>query len=600
MSDHDERTIDPVQLLVMANRIDGITREMTNTLVRTARSTTLAVRDFSTSISDVNHQLFAAPEGIPCHVYGSGLLCETMAEYHPDFQEGDAFLHNDPYLGNSHPADHTILVPVFFEGEHVFTTCIKAHQADCGNALPTTYMPKAIDVYAEGALIFPCVKIQEDYQDVGDIVRMCQKRIRVPEIWYGDYLAMLAAGRVGEQRIKEFCQKYGLETVKRFQREWLDYSERMADAEIRKLPKGTVHGETALDPFPTLPDGVPMQVDIAVDPEAGFVHVDLTDNIDCTPAGINLSESTAINCGVTGVLSVLNSKPEARNVTVPNNAGAFRRIPVQVRENCVVGIPRHPSSCSMATNTVADRCLGMVYSSMSQLGDGIGLAEPCFGSGPYQGVVSGYNRKRDEPFVLQIFSGTAGGPAGPQSDGWLTFLIANAGGMAYFDETEVIEQKYPFVVWDSYVRIDSEGAGRQRGAPGNVCVYGPLPDQNAIEVHYSLDGMITPPKGVRGGGGALGNEVRLQGPDGSERHLPDMVGEQIVDSGERLISLSTGAGGYGDPKTRDPQAVLTDVAEGYVTPERARAIYGVALAGDASKVETLRIDEAATAALRSR
>ena len=170
--------------------------------------------------------------------------------------------------------------------------------------------------------------------------------------------------------------------------------------------------------------------------------------------------------------------------------------------------------------------------------------------------------------------------------------------MAYFDETEVIEQKYPLVIWDSYVRVDSEGAGRQRGAPGNVCIYGPLADENPIEVHYSLDGMITPPKGVRGGGASLGNECWLQLPDGNKQHLPDMVGEQKVSSGERLISLSTGAGGYGDPKTRTPQAVLTDIVEGYITPDRAHDIYGIALSGDPAKVETLTVDEKATATLR--
>ena len=124
--------LDPVQLLVMANRVDGITREMTNTLVRTCRSTTQLARDFSTSICTAQAELLTAPEGIPCHVYGSGLLCEALADLHPDFQEGDAFLHNDPYLGNTHAADHTILVPVFWEGEHAFTCCVKAHQVDCG------------------------------------------------------------------------------------------------------------------------------------------------------------------------------------------------------------------------------------------------------------------------------------------------------------------------------------------------------------------------------------------------------------------------------------------------------------------------------------
>jgi len=46
--------------------------------------------------------------------------------------DGDAYLDNDPYGGNTHAADHTFMVPVFFEGEHLFTVCAKAHQADIG------------------------------------------------------------------------------------------------------------------------------------------------------------------------------------------------------------------------------------------------------------------------------------------------------------------------------------------------------------------------------------------------------------------------------------------------------------------------------------
>src|SRR5882757_9413749 len=148
-------SIDAVTLGVMANRLDGIVREMTNTMVRTARSTTMAARDFSCSVTSAEHEMVSCPEGAPVHVYGSSLLSAAMARVHPEFAPGDAFLSNDPYDGNSHAADYTILVPVFFDGEHVFTALAKAHQADCGNALPTTYSPTAIDVYNEGALIFP-------------------------------------------------------------------------------------------------------------------------------------------------------------------------------------------------------------------------------------------------------------------------------------------------------------------------------------------------------------------------------------------------------------------------------------------------------------
>ena len=114
---------------------------MTNTLLRSARSAVLNRRATSRArIVTADNELLASAEGLPVHVIGSEFLAEAMTELHPDLADGDAFLHNDPYLGNTHPADHAILVPVFVDGEHLFTAVAKAHQADCGNALPTTYM----------------------------------------------------------------------------------------------------------------------------------------------------------------------------------------------------------------------------------------------------------------------------------------------------------------------------------------------------------------------------------------------------------------------------------------------------------------------------
>ena len=122
-------TLDPVLMAVMANRVDGIVREMSNTLLRAARSAVLAVaRDFSCAITTGDNQLFSSAEGLPVHIFGSHLQSASMCALHKDLAEGDAFLHNDPYLGNTHPADHMILVPVFFEGEHLFTACAKAHR----------------------------------------------------------------------------------------------------------------------------------------------------------------------------------------------------------------------------------------------------------------------------------------------------------------------------------------------------------------------------------------------------------------------------------------------------------------------------------------
>src|SRR5690606_7714659 len=123
--------------------------------------------------------------------------------------------------------DHCLVVPVIDdEGVHRYTVLAKAHQADCGNSKPTTYIGDAEDVYQEGALIFPAVQIQRDYKDIGDVIRMCQARIRVPDIWWGDYLASLGAVRIGEHELLNLGKEVGWEKLAQHVEDWFDYSER--------------------------------------------------------------------------------------------------------------------------------------------------------------------------------------------------------------------------------------------------------------------------------------------------------------------------------------------------------------------------------------
>ena len=297
--------LDSVLISILANRLDGIVREMSNTLLRAARSAVIAAaRDFSCAICTGDNRLLSAAEGLPVHIFGSHLQTQAMCDLHDDLAEGDAFLHNDSYLGNTHSADLTVLVPVFIDGEHMFTACAKAHQADIGNSIPTTYHAAARDVYEEGAMIFPCVRVQANYEMNDDIIRMCRRRIRVPEQWYGDFLAALGSARIAERRLKELCAKYGKDQIKQFIEEWFDYSERMMVQAIRELPKAKIVNEGAHDPFePILPDGIPIKVELDLDPDKAIIEIDLRDNIDCVDCGLNQSEACAINNVVAGVLS---------------------------------------------------------------------------------------------------------------------------------------------------------------------------------------------------------------------------------------------------------------------------------------------------------
>ncbi|MBN42698.1 MAG: hydantoinase [Alphaproteobacteria bacterium] len=503
-----------------------------------------------------------------------------MCEVHPEFQRGDAFLHNSPYHGCSHPADHTILVPVMDDaGSHRFTLVAKAHQADIGNSIPTTYHARARDVYEEGALMFPAVRVQRNYENIDDIIRMCRMRIRVPDQWWGDYLAMIGAARIGERELTALAEDVGWDRLDAFAKQYFDYSEARMMSALREVPSGTASHSSTHDPIPGTPEeGIRINVSVTVDPDAARVRVNLRDNPDAMPCGLNLSEACSRTAAMVGVFNSVDH-------SVPKNAGAFRRIDVDLRENCVVGIPRHPTSCSAATTNVADRVSNSVQASMAKISEGIGLAECGASSPPAAAVVSGVNPETGKPYINQVFLGRTNGAASAHTDAWWTIGHVGNAGMCFLDSVELDELRLPIFVHARGFVADSEGAGRNCGAPQGFAIFGPR--VGSMSLVYNSDGTINGPKGVRGGLGAANAGQEKRTVDGREEEVP-RVGQVSLDAGELIVSRSCGGGGFGPPCERSPERVRVQVAEGFVSRARAREVYGVAIDenGDVAVAET--------------
>jgi N-methylhydantoinase B len=136
---------------------------------------------------------------------------------------------------------------------------------------------------------------------------------------------------------------------------------------------------------------------------------------------------------------------------------------------------------------------------------------------------------------------------------------------------------------------DSEGPGRFRGAPASLVEFEPR--GATLEVFYQSDGTVFPPQGARGGGpgGAARNFVTRK--DGRVEAADGWATVTLAE-GDAVTGVSPGGGGYGPPLERALALVAADVAAGYVTPDRARSVYGVVV--DAAG----QIDRAATAKLR--
>ena len=578
--------IDGGLLAVVQARLEAIVRKMTNTLFRTARSGVINTgRDFSCCIVTAKNELLVTAESLPIHVMaGPDLMAAKMRELSPDIRPGDAFLNNSPYHGNSHAGDHTLLVPVIdAEGAYRYTVVVKAHLADIGNSVPSTLFATATDVYHEGALIFPSVRIQRDYKDCADIIRMCKVRIRAPEQWYGDQLALTGAARVGERELLALGDELGWDYLEHHAEQWLDYSEQRIRTVISELPKGKVSASNFHDPMPGMDEGVAIKASVATDPKKELVTVDLRDNPDCVPFGLNLTEATAITAGMVGVFNSLG--PD-----IPANAGSCRRIKVLLRENCVAGIPRHPASCSTATTGVADRVTNAVQRAMADLKEGIGMAECGLGIPATAAFISGKDpRRNNQPYVNMITLGQTCGAGAPWSDGWLTIAHVGNGGLVRRDSTEIDELMYPVRIITDRIVPDTAGPGRRRGAPSGEVEWGPV--DSSMEGIWSSDGNRYAALGARGGGpGARARQFKRE-LDGSLTPL-GAFDHVKLNAGESVLGFSCGGGGYGSPLEREPHRVARDVTEGWISVEHAVKVYGVVVDVEGN------VDKAATEELR--
>jgi N-methylhydantoinase B len=563
-------SFDPILLAVLSSRINSIIREMANTVMKASRSSIIKnARDMSCGILTFDNRLLSVEESLPIHITALELTTKPIVELFDDITEGDAFLNNSPFYGGTHHADLTVCVPVFFEGKPLFWTLARSHHADIGAPEPTSYLPYAKEIYQEG-VHFPCVRVQQHYKDKADIIRIARQKIRVSNIFYGDYLAQIGACRTGERRLRDLVAQYGRETIAEFVEAWMEYGERRATAAIRTLIGGTYTYSVRHDPVPGVADdGIPITAVVTVDAEAGLITVDVRDNPDAVLGGLNLSEACAIAACRIGIF--YNVDPE-----MPHNHGSASRILPLLRDGCVVGRPAHPIGTSCATSNVMERLANAVQCTFTRMGAPYGMAE---GGGNFSaalGVVSGIDTRDGDkiPYITQFMMALSGGPGLAGYDGWLTYESTAGNGVMVCDSIEVNEAMYPIVFDERRIAIDTAGAGQWCGAPATVGSYRSLGGE--ILVYYCGDGGTFPAAGVLGGaaGATCGTWKRHQ--DGTIVRLPDFHNETFQIT-EAVIYRSCAGGGYADPFARDPDLVRLDVDRRWFSPAKARDLFGVAV-----------------------
>jgi N-methylhydantoinase B len=572
-------SLDPITLEVLTQALISTVREMRGTVSRTASSVAIYdAKDFSCGLFAADSQVIAQSEDIGSHVVPlPWTVRSAMEKMGGSLAEGDIILVNDPYAGGTHLNDVTLIYPVFRDGRLIFFPAVRAHWADVGGMVPGSMSGKATEIYQEGIRI-PPIKIREGGRMNEWALDLMLANMRVPDERLGDFEAGLSACRVAEKRIHEICARYGLDMLNEAVRLDLDRAEARMRASIASLPDGTYYYEDYLETFigekfePLL---LPLALTIAGD----RMIADFTGASPQVPHPVNSTAAVSAAGVFITVKSVFDPK-------APLNQGSFRPIEVVTPPGTIVNVARPAPAGSHGE--IRKRVIATMVGALAQVAPERVAGDLCRTS--FHNLIGGFDPQTAREWVHYEWS-AGGNGAFAEDDGPSAMATIDWGDLVTVQSSEVIETRLPLLIESSRLAIDSGGAGKMRGGLSMQRELRVL----AREARYSLlsDGAVVPAFGVLGGlsGAPVGSWIAHAGAiEGFD--TPGKVAGHPVAEGSCVTVRSAGGGGYGDPLERAPARVAQDVAEGYVSPGAARALYGVVLDADFS------IDAAATERLR--
>ena len=551
-SNHSD--VDAITLSVLWNSLLSIADEMGTALRRTAFSE--AVRegdDFSTGIFDGRGRLIAQGNFTPGHLGAMPYVIENVLKYHApeSLKPGDSILLNDSFLGGGHFPDFFLTSPVFRDGRIIAYAVTTAHQVDMGGAAPGSQRVQGItEAYQEGLRILPIRVVREGKFD-DDLMRMILGNVRVPAKVRGDLMAQLNANHVCAERLSEMYATYGAATMTRTIDAILERSEAETRAILARLPAGRYEFEDFLDDAG--PDTGPIKVRVAVTVDDTGVEIDFTGSGGTVQAALNsyINYTRAYGVFATRCLTEAN---------LPNNEGSFRPIRVKAEEGSFFN-PRFPAA-SGGRAAVQIRIFDCINGAFAKCIPHRAMGAFSHWANPN---IGGTDPRTGRPFIMyDMLLGGYGGRS--MKDGVEAMSpVMNCSNIP----VEVIEHNNPVRIERFELIADSGGAGKYRGGCGirkdvKVMADGAmltlLGDRHAIA-----------PYGVFGGGsGAVGQSLVVSNGETRAYGSKEVVTLRYGD----VVSLRTsGAGGYGSPAERDPQAIADDIADGYVTAGKANYGY---------------------------
>ncbi len=569
------QTVDPITVEVIHNYLLSAAREMNRNLMRTAYNTIVyEVRDFGLGLYDRHCRLLAEAPGLAIFTRANDYALKKIVEFlgEDNIHPGDVILLNYPFWSSTHTLDVTASSPIFYEDQLVGFTAVKIHwldldQKDAGYCLDTT------DMHQEG-LFFPCSKIYKRgvlNKELEDIIRF---NCRMPERVLGDMNAQISSCRTGERRVQELVKKFGLETFTQATAQILDHGERLARARLAALPRGSWSAEDWVDD-----DGIDKETMLKIKATVTISEDELL--VDFSGSSAAVKGPVNIPIGLTMGVGALIFKAITTPDT-PANDGNFRPLRVEAPPGSLMHAVPPAATFTLWPGILATEVV------TKALAQGIPDIVPACSGGDLCSMMGVGTHPSTGKIWLESTNEGVGFGGHADGDGEHGIMHLTEPGCQNVP-IEVMETKAPLLIERYGLRQDSGGAGEHPGGLGVSRTYRFLAEASALTL---IKKTKTRPWGMAGGHTGENCHVILR-PGTDQEQTTGMVYEAMA-PGEVLVNCSGGGGGWGNPLKRDPEKVLNDVRNAYISLTSAERDYGVVIDPD-----TLTVEAAATEALRN-
>ncbi len=582
-------TVDLVTAEVIRGGMETVCFEMAEYVSRTATTPILnQSNERNATVLDARGRLAALSVGIPQFMLTSTLPVRFALEFLgvDEFREGDVFVANDPYHGGGHLPDYNVFAPVFAADPQapggrrmVLIASIQCHHGDTGGGVPGGYNITATDIWGEGVR-WPVVKVLDRGVERRDVLYALQANNRIPS-YIGDLRAQIGSAQLGAERLGELIDRYGVGAIEDSVDYMIDYAARRFREEVAQWPDGEYEADSYVDHDPLGHPDIHLHVTVTVAGDELTIDFTGTDTRGELQSWSTFGNTRGYTVGQIAAMM----DPE-----IPKNEGFFEQIKLVVPKGCLLN-PEPGKPVSAGTHHPGADVGEVIAKAMQYVLPDRAVPQTYKTGIPT--IIVGVDPRSGTSFTdhsAEVYSGWCNASKGMDAWGALNASFGNL----WKATAEINESLYPHVQWSRDYRTDGGGPGEWRGICGSHYEKEVLVD---AKVYTYVVGMKYPMPGICGGRDGSPNEMIIR--YGSEdefkvEHTADWV---PIHAGERIMYDYGGGGGWGDPLVRDPQAVLDDVIDEYVSVEGASRDYGVVLQGSLEEL-TLEVDEVATIALR--